>query len=88
MPTEKISAEDMKDKKPFKGFSTEDAVGGRIVQFSKGDEAVKVEEAKFENLDPGTSYLFRIVCTNPAGKSSGKPSKASKITSTQERTDP
>lgn len=76
MPTEKISAEDMKDKKPFKGFSTEDAVGGRIVQFSKGDEAVKVEEAKFENLDPGTSYLFRIVCTNPAGKSSGKPSKA------------
>lgn len=77
MPTNAISAEDMKDKKPFKGFTTS---VGRIVQFSNSDEAVKVEEAKFENLEPGTSYLFRIVCTNPAGKSSGKPSKASEIT--------
>jgi len=59
--------------KPFAGFKTET---GRIVQFSKGDEAVAVQEAKFENLESGASYMFRLVCTNPAGKSNGKASKA------------
>jgi len=59
------------DADPFAGFKT-DKGGGRIVQ---PDDPVSATEAKFENLDPGSQYCFRLKCTNPAGSSTGAASK-------------
>jgi len=57
---------------PFGAFATTAAAGGRIVQ---PEDPVKSDNSKFESLESGVEYIFRLVATNPSGTAYGKPSK-------------
>lgn len=72
LPADTIAGYDpdlKKCPKPFDAFKPE---VGRTVQ---AKEPTTDETVTFEGLTPGTKYIFRLVATNPAGKTNGKPSK-------------